>query len=137
MIKHSDRRIIALLFWFLLLSPIAIAHSENTHDTPQDMRVQFSSCTNFLSISDRFDCYSSLCKPSYNCAEILLIATTEESGPKTGMQLLQELMKNKLFEIKSDGHELAHIIGRRTAKHFGMNGDASKQAFAAYDNELL
>lgn len=123
MIQYTMKRI-ALLFWLLLGAALATAHGDESHETDKDILIKISSCTSFLARADRIECYATLCKPSYQCSELLLKAATEEGGPSMGMKVLEELIESPSFTIKSDGHELAHQVGRRTAKHFGINGES-------------
>ena len=60
-------------------------------------------------------------KPGTSAQRDILEAATELKGPKTAAKVLYE-MKPK-FKIQDD-HQLAHIIGRSTAKYLGNSGES-------------
>lgn len=104
--------------WFILIAITATAHSVSERTGSELLDV--SACLNFPE-EKRIECYSELCSPSYNCAESLIKSATEIDAT-TGLSVLSELVDINKFSIRSDGHELAHVIGRQTAKHLGLSG---------------
>ena len=87
----------------------------------------------------RAECYAALCEyePGYLCAEEILEAVTREvaAGPEVGMQVLQEVVASPLFDLSigDSGHSLAHVVGRVTARHIGMDGEAFLRCPTSFD----
>ena len=81
-------------------------------------------CIALATESDRLQCYAKLCTPDYKCAESLLVSATSAAGPDKGIEVLHDLMQShEAYGIVSDGHELAHVVGRQAAKKFGLSGE--------------
>lgn len=111
--------------FLLLFSSIVFSHPPQFHvnlGTEVEIQGDIVQCLSFLD-KQRKECYESMCEPGYECAETLIKLATDEKGPVAGMQVLTELFEDKRFEISSDGHELAHIVGRRTALASGSSGE--------------
>ena len=87
----------------------------------------------------RVECYASLCEyePGYLCAERILEAITSEArtGPEMGMQVLEEMVASPLFDLSvgDSAHTLAHVVGRMTAQHIGMDGEAFLRCPSSFD----
>ncbi|MEK6983388.1 MAG: hypothetical protein AABX33_02350 [Nanoarchaeota archaeon] len=117
------------LFYFLVIVLIvsivfligAFAHGDIVHEDTKILDI--SDCVN-LDYDGRIKCYTNLCNPGYLCAELLVASAVNQAGPELGMVVLEDVMTSQAFSIKTDGHELAHIIGRETAKHFGLSGSS-------------
>lgn len=79
--------------------------------------------------SARIECYVSLCEtPDRVCVESLLETATELEGPRGGTATLHDIMTVQgRFGIRTDGHDLIHIVGRQAARHFGIDGDTFSQ----------
>ena len=75
--------------------------------------------------SGRAECYVSLCNsnPGYFCAEDVLDASVVAAGPEKAMMVLHDVMQSPDFSISTDGHLLAHVIGRSLSKNFGPTGE--------------
>ena len=110
-----------LFLWFILLIGSVDAHGNGDDGTTQFPEI--SSCID-LPDTKRIRCYLDLCEPGYECAESLIIAAVEDRGASYGIEVLNDLINAKEFSIRSDGHELAHVAGRQTAKHFGLSGES-------------
>ena len=74
---------------------------------------------------ERDVCYALLCEyePGYLCAEDLLDTIVSAVGPDMAMMALHDIMASPLFAIQTDGHLLAHVIGRSLSQYFGSNGE--------------
>lgn len=82
-------------------------------------------CAKLGEWDDRTACYATLCEPSYQCAEALVVEATEHAGPVVGTKVLDDLLVDRQkFNTITDGHEFSHLIGRTAAKVYGVNGDA-------------
>ena len=70
-------------------------------------------------------CYASLCEydPGYLCAEDVLDVAVVTVGPEKAVVVLRDIMASSLFAIRTDGHLLAHVIGRSTSRVFGSTGE--------------
>lgn len=71
-------------------------------------------------------CYIELCgeEGTYLCSEDILDIIVKIEGPEEAMEALHTIMGSSLFDIPTDGHQLAHVIGRSTSKHFGLSGES-------------
>ena len=71
-------------------------------------------------------CYADLCKhdSGYLCAEEILSAVTFSQGPERATDVLTLLENSSLFTLSGGAHQLAHNIGRGTARVFGMNAQS-------------
>ncbi len=71
-------------------------------------------------------CYASLCayESGYLCAESILEVVTKGWGPEVAMEILMNMIQSPLFSFSpsSEGHNLAHTVGRVTAQWFGSDG---------------
>ena len=76
----------------------------------------------------RGGCYASLCEyePGYMCADAMLTEVVRHDGPETGMQILEEMIATPVFsfDVANEGHSLAHVIGRSTARIHGGSGES-------------
>lgn len=82
-------------------------------------------CLNADTTDGRLGCYATLCTPAYHCAEAMLRAATTSGGPTLATTVLDDIMTvHDQYAVFTDGHELAHVIGRQLAKDFGSSGDA-------------
>ena len=84
------------------------------------------------------ECFAALCtyEPGYLCAEHIITAVTTLRGPETGIQVLTDLFENTSFQLNEflqDGHQLAHIVGRTTAKRLGASGDIFNRCPTEFD----
>src|SRR3989338_459584 len=109
-----------LLTAALITQVLASAHSDNI----DAIRRGIPACIAKAAPTDRIACFTTLCEPDYECGKSLLIATPREKGPAEGLRVLDDLMTSTAFNLGTDGHELAHIVGRETGWHFGFTGDA-------------
>ena len=86
---------------------------------------------------ERATCYNSLCDDvsKYLCAEDILNTITITEGPELGMQVLVEMVESPLFSfsVGDEGHNLAHVIGRATAKQFDGMGEAFLRCPTMFD----
>ncbi len=90
----------------------------------EQVRLGVEACTNSDTPGGRTDCYATLCAPGYRCAESILRAATTIGGPVLAVTVLDDMMTvHADFGIFSDGHELAHVIGRQLAKDYGYSGE--------------
>ncbi len=112
--------------FFFVWTSLASAHGIVDTDLP--IVEGIVTCLDKQESAERLECYESLCPPDLNCAKSLLVAATEAGGPPKGIGLLHDLMDaHETYGITSDGHELAHIVGRQAAKHFGLSGEVFLQ----------
>lgn len=58
---------------------------------------------------------------NYDCFEKALMASTDTYGPVAALDLLSKLQIDGLINSSIDDHQIAHRIGRETAKKFGIN----------------
>ena len=77
---------------------------------------------------DQVVCYAALCEyePSYLCAERIIDTVTALMGPERGIAVLGDLSKSGSFDLSGflqDGHQLAHVVGRSTARNWGSDGE--------------
>ena len=125
-----------ILLFILLLTPLYFfVLAENNIDNKQQIlstiskhkqKEEINSIQKCFSLPEgRDSCYFNLCKKEnpYLCAEELLESTVKISGPEQAMEALNDMMASSLFGIAS-GHQLAHIIGKTTSHHYGLNIEA-------------
>lgn len=124
-----------LLFVVLLTSVFSfLFFTNNDKDVQATQSIQETtpledSIQHCLSLSEGRDaCYFALCsqlrESSYLCAEDLLDIITKISGPEQGISSLHDIMESSLFGIRTDGHNLAHVVGNATSHYYGLNIDA-------------
>ncbi len=58
------------------------------------------------------------------CAHEYLVGLTDEYGPRAALGELRLLQQRERISRSVDDHQLAHAIGRETAKRFGVNAGA-------------
>lgn len=49
---------------------------------------------------------------------------TQHYGPTAALEVLAKLQHSGLITASTDDHQLAHVVGRKTAEKFGVNGEA-------------
>ncbi len=79
-----------------------------------------------LSVYDLADLYKetkSKCSDT-SCFEKELQSAIPIYGPSASLELLQELQNDRSIDLSIDDHQIAHRIGRETAKIFGSNGES-------------
>ena len=115
---------IILMILIVLLSLDGFAHEGEKHVTSDSKKIYdvIKTCLSQLEESDT--CYIKGCEneSKYLCAEKILDFTVLINGPEKAMMVLQDIMASSLFGIKTDGHQLAHVIGRSTSHHLGETG---------------
>ncbi len=113
--------ILIVIIGLLILDGFAHKGEKHAISDSQQMRDVIKTC---LSQSEeRETCYIKVCKnESYLCAEEILDAIVSINGPEKAIVVLQDIMASSLFEIKTDGHQLAHTIGRSASHHLGATG---------------
>lgn len=109
-----------------LLANLVSLRADATALESEDLLPHILRC---ISVSDdRAACYASLCayEPGYLCAEDLLQTITKQRdlGPEVGMQALSDMVNSGLFNLAvgDAAHNLAHVVGRTTARHIGIDG---------------
>ena len=55
------------------------------------------------------------------CVRDYLTAVTADYGPRASLPLLARLQRERRVELSVNDHDLAHAVGRETAKNFGSN----------------
>lgn len=55
------------------------------------------------------------------CVRSYLIGVTSRYGPRASLPLLARLQKERRVDLSVNDHDLAHAVGRETAKDFGSN----------------
>ena len=70
----------------------------------------------------RMECLERVCIPNRECAEGISVAATSASGPERGIEILSALAKDNRYGINTTGHDIAHMVGRETARDFGSGG---------------
>ncbi len=63
-------------------------------------------------------------EPGEACVSERLEYITGVEGPSTALETLRLLQERGVFARTADDHQAAHRIGRATAKHFGITGEA-------------
>ena len=58
------------------------------------------------------------------CVRKFLVGVTAEYGPRASLPVLERLQRERKVELSVNDHDLAHAVGRETAKDFGSNFDA-------------
>jgi plastocyanin len=53
----------------------------------------------------------------------LITSATEAQGPEVGIAVLRDIIDDEAYDIRTTGHDMAHIVGRTTAKHFGIGSE--------------
>ena len=122
----NRHKLLLVSFLILFLLSSGFSHGDEEHDI-SDIE-DLNNVRVCLSLEDNRDsCYSKLCgeeKSKYVCAEKVLEAVVSISGPERAMGVLNDIMASSIFSIKTDGHQLAHTIGRSTAHSLGLVGEA-------------
>lgn len=109
--------LLVLILLLAILIPSVTAHGTGKIEAAMNL----SGCGN---ASDMVQCYLALCGSGYDCAASVILSVTESGGASAGMQTLAVLMDSRSFGITSDGHELAHLVGREVARHSGLTAEA-------------
>ena len=104
------------LFWGIIVTA-ALAHGVASEALMPDVK----NCLQYKG-TERTTCAEKICVPNRTCAEDLSIAATAVGGPEKGIEVLSELAKDNRYAINTTGHDIAHMVGRETAKHFGSGG---------------
>lgn len=55
------------------------------------------------------------------CVRRFLIGITSRYGPRASLPILERLQKERRVDLSVNDHDLAHAVGRETAKEFGSN----------------
>jgi hypothetical protein len=55
------------------------------------------------------------------CVREYLIGITGEYGPRASLPILERLQRERRVDLSVNDHDLAHAVGRETAKNFGSN----------------
>ena len=65
------------------------------------------------------------CQPvDFDCASKYLTRVVDENGPDVALRTIATLQRDGEIAQQVDDHQLAHAVGRETAKRFGVNGAA-------------
>jgi plastocyanin len=65
------------------------------------------------------------CQPvDFDCASKYLSRVVDENGPEVALRTIATLQRDGEIAQQVDDHQLAHAVGRETAKRFGVNGAA-------------
>ncbi len=126
------KKLYFLLFAFLLLTPIAYSHGDEEHSEENSYFEQMHSCSYLNEKQLRLDCYKGLCEPSYDCAVALVTASVFEKSAIEGMEVINDIADIKEYSV-GDGHSLAHIVGRNSAKYHGMSGEMFMECPRTYN----
>jgi hypothetical protein len=70
-----------------------------------------------LERAEEFECAST----DTPCVRDYLIDVTSRYGPRASLPLLARLQKSRRVDLSVNDHDLAHAVGRETAKDFGSN----------------
>ncbi|MEK7590902.1 MAG: hypothetical protein AAB489_01700 [Patescibacteria group bacterium] len=108
----------ALFFLILTSAEIALAHGDGSEEFLPAVRL----CIRMEEVT-RMACLEQVCVPDKECAEGLVSTVTTLRGPEDGMEILKALTEDARYSIGTTGHDLAHIVGRETAKHTGTGGE--------------
>ena len=117
----------SILHHILKILALPVSAQEMVDIVPSSNKMLLESvggCLNLSEEMDRTSCYADLCEyePGYLCAEDIVNAVTALNGPESGMQSLHEVLRSAVFNFDGDAHQLAHIIGRSAARHWGETG---------------
>ncbi|HLD71259.1 MAG TPA: hypothetical protein VI873_01425 [Candidatus Peribacteraceae bacterium] len=104
------------LFWGIIVLT-AVAHGGASEEMLPDVK----RCLGIDGI-EQMECLEQICVPNRECAEGISVAATSAGGPEKGIEILSELAKDNRYGINTTGHDIAHMVGRETAKHFGSGG---------------
>ena len=120
----------------LFAGPVSAQSVKDSVDAPDTSFFAIERC---ISQQDgRAECYASLCEyePGYLCAEKIVETAVEHNGPELGMQILREIIPSASFSFSSadEGHGLAHVVGRKTAKRFNGSGEAFLRCPTSFDS---
>lgn len=58
------------------------------------------------------------------CVRKFLVGVTAHYGPRASLPVLERLQRDAKVDLSVNDHDLAHAVGRETAKDFGSNFDA-------------
>ncbi len=58
------------------------------------------------------------------CVRKFLVGVTADYGPRASLPVLERLQREQRVDLSVNDHDLAHAVGRETAKDFGSNFDA-------------
>ena len=58
------------------------------------------------------------------CVRKFLVSVTAEYGPRASLPVLERLQREKKVDLSVNDHDVAHAVGRETAKDFGSNFNA-------------
>jgi plastocyanin len=68
------------------------------------------------------------CLPTdFDCAQQYVTNVTKADGPAAALRAVSDLQREGKIARAVDDHQLAHAIGRETAKHFGVNPAAFRR----------
>lgn len=62
--------------------------------------------------------------PSASCLKRELGEMTEEAGPRASLAVFETILTQGSLAGQIDDHQIAHAMGRKTARSFGVNGPA-------------
>jgi hypothetical protein len=58
------------------------------------------------------------------CVRKFLVGVTADYGPRASLPVLERLQREQRVDLSVNDHDLAHAVGRETAKDFGSNFEA-------------
>jgi|GEM_PF-1711160 len=122
------------LFLVMSIATLSFAHGLE-EESEQSILTGMSTCLASKDVSGRLDCYVALCDgtPNQQCVIAILETATELGGAGQGVRTLNDIMTAQdQFAIRTDGHDLIHVVGRQAARHFGINGETFSQCSRDY-----
>lgn len=118
--------IIALIF--ILLSVVLVGYFLSNKDSQKEIISEDQPKEYQVKEYKIDDLYKNILEQCFdkstNCFEENTEEITKNYGPKASLEILKLLEDNGFIEKTVDDHQIAHVIGRDTAKTFGINGKA-------------
>ncbi len=137
--RKSVPFVIAVIFLIILftLAFLFVGATEDQRGGHSAMMRSVSRCLE--RDGERDACLASLCEHEvgYLCAEHVVDMATKVGGPEAGMDALRQILEGPVFGIDSNGHQLAHIVGRASSLHWGFSGDVFNRCPIDFDYGCL
>jgi len=88
----------------------------------RELDTSYRAPTSFESIDAVYDEESFTCSPTDSqCVRKFLVGVTADYGPKASLGVLERLQRDQRVDRAVNDHDMAHSVGRESAKDYGSN----------------
>ena len=101
---------------------VAAGGSERSSGASRDLDTSFKAPRSFESIDAVYGDETYTCAPTDSqCVRKFLVKVTDDYGPKAALGVMERLQRENRVSRAVNDHDMAHSVGRETAKDYGSN----------------